>query len=118
MQAEDSLANVGRALGCLTWITEADDYDKLAPIGTVGELLLEGPILCSYFKKVDANGTSFIYDPVWSRSLPKAFPDRSAKKHRRFYRTGDMVRYEADGTIEFKGRRDSQVSLHGMRDWS
>ncbi|WP_341720836.1 amino acid adenylation domain-containing protein [Micromonospora sp. FIMYZ51] len=33
----------------------------------------------------------------------------------RWYRTGDQGRYWADGTLEFLGRRDSQVKLGGHR---
>lgn len=33
----------------------------------------------------------------------------------RWYRTGDMARYWPDGTIEFLGRADHQVQIHGYR---
>lgn len=34
---------------------------------------------------------------------------------RRFYKTGDMVRYNTDGTMEYCGRKDTQVKIHGQR---
>ncbi|MFB9832647.1 amino acid adenylation domain-containing protein, partial [Actinoallomurus acaciae] len=34
---------------------------------------------------------------------------------RRWYRTGDLARYRPEGTVEFLGRFDDQVSVHGFR---
>ena len=33
----------------------------------------------------------------------------------RWYRTGDNARYHPDGNVEFLGRRDFQLKLHGLR---
>ncbi|EMD58206.1 hypothetical protein COCSADRAFT_104448, partial [Bipolaris sorokiniana ND90Pr] len=33
----------------------------------------------------------------------------------RFYRTGDLARFAPDGCLEYIGRKDSQVKLHGQR---
>ncbi|UMP01321.1 amino acid adenylation domain-containing protein [Amycolatopsis sp. EV170708-02-1] len=40
---------------------------------------------------------------------------RHPRTGRRLYRTGDYGRYHPDGTIEFLGRRDSQVKIRGHR---
>ena len=34
---------------------------------------------------------------------------------RRFYKTGDLVRYNSDGTVDIIGRKDTQIKLHGQR---
>jgi len=41
--------------------------------------------------------------------LPDPFSDG------RVYRTGDVVRFRPDREIEFLGRRDDQVKVHGFR---
>lgn len=33
----------------------------------------------------------------------------------RIYKTGDLARYAADGSVEYLGRKDTQVKLHGIR---
>lgn len=46
------------------------------------------------------------------RFLPNPFLSEPAE---RLYRTGDMARVLPDGQIEFLGRRDQQVKIHGYR---
>ncbi len=38
-----SITNIGRPRGCGVWLVDPGDHTRLAPIGAVGELLLEGP---------------------------------------------------------------------------
>jgi amino acid adenylation domain-containing protein len=112
LTSADSAGDIGHGLGALTWITEIDHPDKLAPIGAIGELVLEGPTLArGYFKDPIKTAESFINDPSWARSR------RSSEKAitRRVYRTGDLVRYGPGGSIVFIGRCDRQVKLRGQR---
>lgn len=37
--------NIGRAIGCRCWIVDQANHAKLAPVGAVGEIVIEGPIL-------------------------------------------------------------------------
>jgi acyl carrier protein len=46
------------------------------------------------------------------RFLPNPFSERGGA---RLYRTGDRVRWKADGNLEFLGRLDHQVKLRGYR---
>ncbi|ODA76457.1 hypothetical protein RJ55_07726 [Drechmeria coniospora] len=105
-----SPANIGYGLGARTWITEIGDSQRLCPIGRVGELLLEGPILArGYLKDAERTDSAFIVEPLW---MTRA---RHGSMARRLYRTGDLVRYNSDGSIHFIGRQDSQIKLHGQR---
>ncbi|KAH7370161.1 hypothetical protein BKA65DRAFT_387194 [Rhexocercosporidium sp. MPI-PUGE-AT-0058] len=100
-------SNIGYAIGCVTWIVDADDFHKLAPIGTVGELLIEGPnVAQGYLKNETKTAESFIENPAW---MPKD------GRRRRLYRLGDLARYLPDGKVQFIGRRDAQVKLRGQR---
>ncbi|KAI2791865.1 hypothetical protein POX_c04745 [Penicillium oxalicum] len=100
-------SNIGRGLGCTTWIVNPDDVNVLAPIGATGELLIEGPIVArGYLNEPEKTAAAFISAPAW---WPESWSCG------RIYRTGDLVKYNADGTIKFIGRRDTQVKLHGQR---
>ncbi|MBN2192218.1 MAG: amino acid adenylation domain-containing protein [Polyangiaceae bacterium] len=45
----------------------------------------------------------------------EAFGERPEHPGKRCYRTGDLARYREDGNLEFFGRRDLQVKVHGVR---
>ncbi|MCB0752084.1 MAG: non-ribosomal peptide synthetase, partial [Ignavibacteriae bacterium] len=73
-------------------------------IGIPGELCVGGIGLArGYINQPDLTADKFI---------PNTF---SSKKGERIYRTGDLVKYLADGNIEYLGRIDSQVKLRGFR---
>ncbi|OJJ42483.1 hypothetical protein ASPZODRAFT_137284 [Penicilliopsis zonata CBS 506.65] len=99
--------NIGRGLGCNTWIADPDNIDRLVPIGAPGELLIEGPIVGrEYLNEPVKSAAAFIQPPAW---WPSHLPPS------RIYRTGDLAKYNPDGTIKFLGRKDTQVKLHGQR---
>ncbi|KAJ5742200.1 hypothetical protein N7533_011609 [Penicillium manginii] len=102
--------NIGRAVGSSLWVTEIDSHERLAPIGSMGELVVEGPsVSAGYLNDPKRTDTSFIMDPPWRRLFGKP------QQGRRMYKTGDLVRYNEDGTLDYLGRHDSQVKLHGQR---
>ncbi|KAL3420516.1 hypothetical protein PVAG01_06961 [Phlyctema vagabunda] len=103
-------ANIGRAIGGVSWIVDAEDPDKLVPIGVVGELLLQGPILArGYLNNSSKTAEVFVKDLAWTNDK------EYSGMPRRFYKTGDLARYNADGTIHFVGRKDTQIKLRGQR---
>lgn len=102
-------SNLGRNIGGLLWVANIEDYNKLTPLGCVGELLIEGPVLGrGYLNDLKKTAAAFIEAPVW---LPANRPEHC----KRVYRTGDLVRYEMDGTLTVVGRKDSQTKLNGQR---
>ncbi|KAA8642651.1 Nonribosomal peptide synthetases (NRPS) [Aspergillus tanneri] len=109
LSPDSSPRNIGRAIGGLCWVTDPRNHNVLLPVGAVGELLIQGPIVArGYMNDPDKTAAVFIQSPAW---LPADTPSL----WNRFYKTGDLVRYDADGMIHFVGRKDHQVKLHGQR---
>ncbi|UPL02813.1 hypothetical protein LCI18_013747 [Fusarium solani-melongenae] len=105
-------SNIGRAVGGLCWVVDPRNHNRLMPIGSVGELAIEGPILAQgYLKNPQKSAESFITNPRWCCKLPSATPG----SERRFYKTGDLVKLGEDGCILFQGRKDNQVKVNGQR---
>jgi amino acid adenylation domain-containing protein len=74
------------------------------PVGVVGELHIGGVgVARGYLNRPELTTQRFIPDPF--RPGPGA----------RLYKTGDLVRRRADGTIGFVGRIDNQVKIRGLR---
>ncbi|PHH81937.1 hypothetical protein CDD82_7476 [Ophiocordyceps australis] len=106
---------IGVGVGGLTWIVDAQCHDVLMPIGAVGELLIEGPVVAmGYLNQAELTSQVFIEDPAW---LTAGHGQVAAGRGGRLYKTGDLVRYEAKGggLLEFVGRKDQQVKLRGQR---
>lgn len=103
--------SIGHPVGCAVWIVRKNNIKELAPIGAEGELVIEGPnIARGYLADEAKTEATFIAPPAWAPMRRKAM-----KIPRRFFRTGDLGRYNADGSIAFVGRQDDQVKLRGQR---
>ncbi|KAL2817816.1 hypothetical protein BJX63DRAFT_429511 [Aspergillus granulosus] len=92
------------------WVVNQHDHNRLVPVGSPGELLLEGPSLARcYWNNPQKTDEAFILNPTW------AIRDVGCG-NRRFYKTGDLVMYNSDaGSLTFLGRKDTQINLHGQR---
>ncbi|KAK4153960.1 hypothetical protein C8A00DRAFT_33292 [Chaetomidium leptoderma] len=112
--ADEDPANIGKPLGGICWITDPDDHDKLAPLGAIGELVVEGSIVArGYLHKPEKTAEVFIENPAWAKQIPGS--SSSSSSSRRMYKTGDLAYFSADGDIMFVGRKDAQVKVRGQR---
>ena len=101
---------LGGHIGVHAWIVDKSNHNRLVPIGSIGELVVEGFTLGrGYHKENEKTSAAWISAPIWTREQP------SAGRKRYMYKSGDLVRYNADGTFEFIGRKDTQIKFHGQR---
>ncbi|MFW0796961.1 amino acid adenylation domain-containing protein [Gordonia sp. CPCC 205515] len=93
---------IGRALpGVQLCVLDA----RLRPVprGARGELYLAGDSLArGYLGQPAVTAQSFVSNPFGAKGS-------------RMYRTGDVVRRQLDGNLEYLGRSDAQISLRGQR---
>ncbi|MEM7351936.1 MAG: condensation domain-containing protein [Acidobacteriota bacterium] len=102
--ADESLrVPIGRPLAGVT-AQVLDAELRPSPIGVGGELCLGGRGLArGYLGRPEPTAERFVPDP------------HSLNEGARIYRSGDLARFLADGTLEFLGRLDHQVKVRGFR---
>ncbi|MEJ8545836.1 amino acid adenylation domain-containing protein [Brevibacillus borstelensis] len=92
---------IGRPLSN-TQVYVLDAHLQPVPVGVVGEIHVSGVgIAKGYLNLPKLTAEKFIDHPF----LPG----------QKLYKTGDLVRFRADGILEYAGRADDQVKLRGFR---
>jgi natural product biosynthesis luciferase-like monooxygenase protein len=82
-----------------------DAQQRPLPIGVPGELYIAGAgVVRGYYQRPELTSERFVRDPF--------APEGTGA---RMYRTGDWVRWSAQGEVEFLGRTDHQVKVRGYR---
>lgn len=106
---DSSPTTIGRNVAHYSWIVDPDDHHKLRPIGSIGELLIQGHCIArGYLDDPERTSDSFVSSAAWLPESMSGYPQR-------FYKTGDLAKFNFDGTIEYCGRKDLQVKIRGQR---
>ncbi|WP_408029776.1 AMP-binding protein, partial [Tenacibaculum xiamenense] len=97
----NGVQTIGRPIAN-TQIYILSEGEELVPVGVVGELCVGGKgVARGYLNREELTNEKFVQNPF--------------KEGERIYKTGDLARWLADGTLEYVGRKDSQVKVRGYR---
>lgn len=98
----DGFLSIGKPL-CNNNIYILDKNKNLCPIGVIGYLYVTGlGVGAGYINNLEETSKNFLENTM----------DCSSQT---MYYTGDLAKWNVDGTITFIGRKDSQVKISGYR---
>jgi acyl-CoA synthetase (AMP-forming)/AMP-acid ligase II len=99
----DGGSPIGRAIPDLrTYLLNR--HRQPVPVGVAGEMYVAGAgVARGYLNREGLTAERFLRDPF------------STDARARMYKSGDLGRWRADGSIEYLGRNDQQVKIRGFR---
>lgn len=107
LTCDDARSGVGSRIGVALpdlQVYVLDPQLRPVPVGVVGELYVGGAgVARGYLNHSELTAERFVPHPY------------SPRPGERLYRSGDLVRYLADGDLEYFGRNDQQVKIRGYR---
>ncbi|KAJ5295919.1 hypothetical protein N7508_010740 [Penicillium antarcticum] len=107
-------ANIGSTMCCNAWVVDSENSNSLLPIGAVGELVIQGPAVCrGYLNEPDKTNAVFIDSPSWLNRFGSNF-----RSENRMYLTGDLVRYNDDGTLTLDAKTLKLKSVGSALSWA
>lgn len=104
LRSPDGPETIGKPIANTQIYILDEDYNQV-PIGVPGEIYICGSgVARGYLDRPELTRERFVNNP---------FSNEPGKD--RLYKTGDLGRYFPDGNIEYLGRIDNQIKLHGLR---
>ncbi|WP_249219737.1 non-ribosomal peptide synthetase/type I polyketide synthase [Chitinophaga sp. HK235] len=104
----DLYTNIGKPIENVK-LYVLDASHQPVPVGITGELYIGGAGVASgYLNNPELTAARFIDNPFATEA-------DNANGYTRIYKTGDLVRWQADGHLEYIGRNDEQIKIRGFR---
>ena len=98
-QSDRSYRNIGNSIWLRYWVVDPHDHDRLMPVGRLSELVVEGhSVAQGYFAEPEKTKAAFIQNTTWAADCG------AGEDGRRWYKTGDLVQYQENGSLRQKGR--------------
>lgn len=92
-----------------TTVQVRDRWGQPAPIGVIGELYIGGAgVADGYLGRPELTSQRFVNLTQSEQQSVDAFPNK-------WFRTGDLVRWNDSALLEYVGRNDDQIKLRGYR---
>jgi non-ribosomal peptide synthetase component F len=100
--------NLGTCKGVCR-VVDINNPDRQVPIGAVGEIVIHSPwVADGYLRDAERTAQMFLDRPDWLGGVPSPYGSR-------WYRVGDLVRQNPDGTLMLAGRGDNMIKIRGQR---